>query len=258
MHPSQNRHAFTLIELSIVLVIIVLVVGGIVAGRELIKNAEYKKLMSDVDMFNTAVNAFKLKYNCLPGDCTKATQFFGTNPDWDCSNDLSAPVSVVPRGESCNGNGNGDLNDYNLNGVQLEQYFFSQHLGSAGLINGKYSGYYGTPYDKVYPASSYSKGILWGVVQGAGEIYHITGASISKQILLLANSTDLNFALFTPRELRAIDNKFDDGKAASGIIQGLDSGYTNSSCYAGSGASTEYSASFTQAACSPLFKLNGY
>ena len=68
---------FTLIELSIVIVIIGLVVGGIVVGRELIKGAEIRAMLSQKDRYMLAVNIFKQKYNAIPGNMlpTQAAQF---------------------------------------------------------------------------------------------------------------------------------------------------------------------------------------
>jgi prepilin-type N-terminal cleavage/methylation domain-containing protein len=83
MTHASRHSAFTLVELSIVLVIIGLIIGGVLAGRDLIRAAELRSLVSEVERYNSAVNAFKLKYNCLPGDCATATNFW---PTWPCPN----------------------------------------------------------------------------------------------------------------------------------------------------------------------------
>ena len=79
----SQKTAFTLIELSIVLVIIGLIVGGVLVGQDLIKAAQIRAQMSEVEKLNTAVSTFRLKYNCLPGDCGNATTFFtgGSQPE---------------------------------------------------------------------------------------------------------------------------------------------------------------------------------
>ena len=81
-HPTplakpQRSQGFTLIELSIVLVIIGLITGGILVGQDLIKAAETRGQISQIEKFNTAVNTFKGKYGYLPGDIPDpyATQF---------------------------------------------------------------------------------------------------------------------------------------------------------------------------------------
>lgn len=72
----RMKKGFTLIELSIVLIIIGLVIGGVMVGKTLIKSAEVSRAIGDLDKINAAVNSFKIKYNCLPGDCTNSTSLF--------------------------------------------------------------------------------------------------------------------------------------------------------------------------------------
>lgn len=73
---ASPHNGFTLIELSIVLVIIGLIVGGILAGRELIAQAQVRKDIALIQSIITAVHTFKLKYNQLPGDMTDPQAVF--------------------------------------------------------------------------------------------------------------------------------------------------------------------------------------
>ena len=75
--PNTLRRGFTLLELSIVLVIIGFLVGGVVAGVELIQAARLNKVMTDMRKFLTAVNVFQNKYDGLPGDISNATYYWG-------------------------------------------------------------------------------------------------------------------------------------------------------------------------------------
>ncbi len=81
MTPSlQHRDVtsgFTLIEMSIVLVIIGLIVGGVLVGQDLIAAAAIRSQISQIEKYNTAVNTFRGKYGYLPGDMPdpQATQF---------------------------------------------------------------------------------------------------------------------------------------------------------------------------------------
>jgi len=122
---SVSLHAFTLVELSIVLVILGLLVGGVLAGQSLIHSAELRKTLTTIDNLKTAKHAFRDKYFALPGDMTNATQFWP-----DC-------VSVAPLNE-CNGDGNGRI------GVTLGgSYEFArvyQQFSAAGLVEGSYDG----------------------------------------------------------------------------------------------------------------------
>lgn len=102
---------FTLIELSIVLVIIGLLVGGVLVGQDLIRAAELRSLAREIESFQTQINTFKLKYAQIPGDISNATSF----------------------GFTGNGNNDGKL-------LGDESYRAWQHLSEAGLISETYTG----------------------------------------------------------------------------------------------------------------------
>ncbi|MGB1539971.1 MAG: prepilin-type N-terminal cleavage/methylation domain-containing protein, partial [Rickettsiales bacterium] len=57
----MNR-GFSLVELSIVLVILGLLTGGILGGQSLIRAAEMRAIATEYDAWKTAVNVFKDKY----------------------------------------------------------------------------------------------------------------------------------------------------------------------------------------------------
>jgi|CXWL01.1.fsa_nt_gi prepilin-type N-terminal cleavage/methylation domain-containing protein len=65
---DKKKAGFTLVELSIVLVIIGLLVGGVLVGRDLIRAAEIRSQISQFERMNAAANTFRVKYNYLPGD----------------------------------------------------------------------------------------------------------------------------------------------------------------------------------------------
>lgn len=115
---SMRSAGFTLIELSIVLVIIGLIVGGILVGRELIHTAQLRGVLTEIEKFETARMAFKLKYNCFPGDCASAINF----------------------GLGNSGNGNDLIEAYCYYSTSDEPYLYWQHLAAAGLISGNFTG----------------------------------------------------------------------------------------------------------------------
>lgn len=122
------RHsAFSLVELSIVLVILGLLTGGILAGQSLIRAAELRTVTTEMDRYSTATNSFRDKYFVLPGDMPNAYAFWGVAAG--CTN---ADVNTTSAG--CNGNGDGAVT-----GIP-EGFRFWQHLALAGLIEGSYSG----------------------------------------------------------------------------------------------------------------------
>jgi prepilin-type N-terminal cleavage/methylation domain-containing protein len=68
----KNRHpknqGFTLIELSIALIIIGLIVGGILVGQDMINAAATRAQIAQIEKYQTAANTFYTKYGYLPGD----------------------------------------------------------------------------------------------------------------------------------------------------------------------------------------------
>jgi prepilin-type N-terminal cleavage/methylation domain-containing protein len=78
---QQGRSGFTLIELSIVLVVIGLLAGSVLVGLDLIRAAEVRATITQIEKFNTAVNTFYSKYGYLPGDINaQAAAQFGFTP----------------------------------------------------------------------------------------------------------------------------------------------------------------------------------
>ena len=57
------------------LVIIGLIVGGVLVGQDLIRAAEVRATISQIEKYNTAVNTFRGKYDALPGDISNAAQY---------------------------------------------------------------------------------------------------------------------------------------------------------------------------------------
>ena len=77
------KSGFTLIELSIVLIIIGLLIAGVSAGGSLIKGAEIRSIMSDARTYSVAIKTYFVQYDSLPGDGTKDLKSSGYVGDND-------------------------------------------------------------------------------------------------------------------------------------------------------------------------------
>jgi prepilin-type N-terminal cleavage/methylation domain-containing protein len=71
-----TKKGFTLVELSIALVIIGLLLGGVLVAQNLIRSATVKTMIQDIERIESSIHLFKSRYKCLPGDC--ATAFGGS------------------------------------------------------------------------------------------------------------------------------------------------------------------------------------
>ena len=65
---KNNKKAFTLIELSIVLIIIGLLIVAITSGSSLIRNAKLRSITNEARQYQVAVNSFFMKFDEYPGD----------------------------------------------------------------------------------------------------------------------------------------------------------------------------------------------
>ena len=110
MRASQSncRHGFTLVELSIVLLVIALVAGGILIGRDLVRAAVLHGAVAQSQHLQTAMAVFYARHAGIPGDFTMAAD------RW--------PGAV-------SGNGDGQVDELEANNVW-------HHLSQDGLIEG--------------------------------------------------------------------------------------------------------------------------
>ncbi|MFW0777023.1 MAG: pilus assembly FimT family protein [Rickettsiales bacterium] len=134
-----QRRGFSLIEISIVLVVIALIIGGIAAGRSLIRNSEMQSVIKESTAYTQAIGSFRQKYLALPGDFSGATALWGAaDADFDDCKITASSNGVV----TCDGDGNGRIMNQGAGNsdTYYEQFRAWQHLSNAGFIDGNYSG----------------------------------------------------------------------------------------------------------------------
>ena len=68
MQSLITRKGFTLVELSIVLVIIGLLISGLLVGQSMIKASKVQAQIRQLQQYDVAVDNFDLNYKGLPGD----------------------------------------------------------------------------------------------------------------------------------------------------------------------------------------------
>jgi prepilin-type N-terminal cleavage/methylation domain-containing protein len=216
-----NMKAFTLVELSIVMLIIGLIIGGITAGSSLIKQASLRAVISELNQFKTAINTFKITYNTLPGDTSNASSFWPT-----CT-------SATGDGGNCNGNGDGVIgvsgqlywngSTYNSN----EELRAWQHLSLSGILTGSYSGFGASSTNQSQPGinsptSKYQSGV-YSFFQDTCYAFSTSSFSV---IMLGATSGPViggfsiapiaAYPILSPVDSYNIDAKTDDGNPMTG------------------------------------------
>jgi prepilin-type N-terminal cleavage/methylation domain-containing protein len=216
VHRRPHQAGFTLIELSIVLVIIGLIVGGVLSGQDMIRSAEIRSTMTQVERLNTAANTFRDKYNGLPGDLgsTKALQF----------------GFLAREGVAGKGDGNRFIEGCATGATAFicEVGAFWSDLSSAGMVSGNYSsfGAFGAAADGLtaaitggqmtdyMPEAELGQGNYLTIFSAGGRNYvqiaQITGISD-------AGVYTLGYGL-TPQTAFNIDDKMDDGNPFRGNV----------------------------------------
>ena len=246
------------------LTIVGLLIGGVITGRELILQAQLRGVLNEVEKYSTAINAFKLKYNALPGDMRNATDYWGTDPAGCPSTFFSAPRTDA---RTCNGNGNGlllmsDQMDPMFTWWSPEAYSLWQHLSNAGLIEGTYPG--------VYQSATVGVSIPKSRREGSG--YMMFSTNINSNYAALpqdgtVSSLFIEFSPFrynqfalTPGEALLLDRKNDDGKPGTGKITATWF-WPGPNCLSGRtgyfdpGSIASYNSGFDERACNLYFHL---
>ncbi|MGE0754472.1 MAG: type II secretion system protein [Alphaproteobacteria bacterium] len=222
MMVRVDNKGFTLIELSIVLVIIGLIVGGVLVGRDMITAAEIRSAVAQVEKYQTAVNTFRTKYNGLPGDLqTNLATGFGMVTRTSHGTGVYNANFIL---ETTNDN----VNNTSTTSPGYETTLFWRDLSFSQLINERFN----TANDGLVPALLMGEdgvqqlnnflprlpsltGNYMAVFSAAGlNYYHLAG------IMRISGGLYFMGYALTPQQAYAIDQKVDDGRPITGIMRG--------------------------------------
>jgi prepilin-type N-terminal cleavage/methylation domain-containing protein len=229
---TYNRHdGFTLIELSIVLVVIGLIVGGILVGQSLISAAAMRAQITQIEKFQTATNTFREKYGYLPGDIPDpAASSFGLQARGSCPGEGNGDGLIEGWGSGSTCINNGSLQDGG------ETVVFWVDLSTAGLIDGGFSTAKATTYSNpitasttpnlnaFFPAAKIGRGNYIYVYEGGGATpngYNYYGISAITEV----NQWITSNPALTVAEAYAIDAKMDDGFPQTGRVTAQFAGF---------------------------------
>lgn len=235
MMVQQKQHSgFSLVELSIALVIIGLLVGGILGGRSLIRSAELQSITSEFQQYQSAVTAFTDLYKGMPGD------LFNAQDIWGVRSPCSPSLPVGDAAGVCNGDGNGKVYDKNLanpctsntfSSVWREGPQFWTHLSRAGLIEGNYTGGIASTGPTVYweagvngPAVKADKNLMWRPGHTACMPRFWTGDWAKGGHALFLGSGNGTYQPspsenLPPEDMWSLDRKTDDARPGTGKMQ---------------------------------------
>ncbi len=237
---SSTSAGFTLIELSIVLVIIGLIVGGVLLGQDLIRAAEVRATISQIEKFNLAVNTFRGKYGALPGDMppVTASQFNfkarGTGA-YPGEGDGNGVIEGNWNGISFNGNGAGQgiVESAGETAMFWSDLTYANGM-NLGLIEGNFN--LATNDGSVIPTGGSNLNLWFPQAKlGKGNYIYVWSGGMSNQpagdvnnginyygismISYINNGLLFDMPGLTVAQAYSMDSKMDDGLPQSGRVQ---------------------------------------
>jgi len=170
--------------------------GSVVTGQQLIRNAKVRNLIVQQDGAKTAFFAFQDRYRALPGDYRQA------------STNINCGALPCP-----NGDGNGRIEAPN-SGAMHEEILAWMHLSAAGFLNGSYamsSAAVTTPGPDNTPRNPFGTYMqlafdgLWGKDSNRA-------GPVPRHSVKTGNEVPVEF-------IAEVDRKIDDGMPYSGAFQ---------------------------------------
>jgi len=217
------KKAFSLVELAIVLTIISILVAGAVGGTKVLRLSELNGVIKTITKHKSDINTFFSIYTALPGDIDNAQDLWGSAGNLD------------------NGNGDGVID------WSSETFDAHLHMSKAEIIAD--SGYTGV-----------SGGYAMPIDFNDGEAFLINTKShfgyYIQNINILQIASEINNALFIPKDAYYIDKKLDDGAPKTGKVTFRNLGAATSNDAACTNSSTGYYISSETVGCNIVFDIN--
>jgi prepilin-type N-terminal cleavage/methylation domain-containing protein len=247
-----KQKGFSLVELSISIVIISIIAGGIMSSTNIIGATKLKIIIKEAREYQTAFDSFKEKFKYYPGDFPNGAKYWGT----DCN-------GATGGTDLCSGDGNFKIKDGAndaLTGTS-ETFLAWKHFEKAGLVPNSFTGLKGAGSNcsgsdtcatvgANVPMSQWGTNVGYYLISGTNEVGLFLGGQDS--------NTWNDVSSLKPEDAQSIDAKIDDGDPINGyfrasFITGVT--LTNAaSCLTGA---TTYTLTTTTTACGAVFILDG-
>ena len=203
----RTEQGFTLIELSIVIVIIGLIVAGVVGGQTLVRQAKVRAIITEYNAVKLAMNAFKLEYDAIPGDFNRAADYWTG---------------------ATSGNGNKEIATASTEAIR-----FWNHLNRADLYPGSYDGTTVMTLGVSIPASKFGNNVVLhvaliklggpsgnNITLGAQDLFGVVDNTnvLAFGKMRYGTTGNVSIPFLKVSEASGIDTKIDDGEPDSGFM----------------------------------------
>ena len=214
-HKRKSKKGFTLVELSIVLVIIGLLIGGILVAQSMISTAKIQSFVRQTQQYDVAIANFKNKFDGLPGD---DRSYSGGDGDG-----YVALSNIATGGDCCDYYFRNENRQFWLKLFAAENIIntLSDTVGNVPKVG------YQMPYAKI---GAKDNAVLAQTnntvraVQPLKTVYRITRIPINNTNDAYYGSPNNTPPGTSAAETLAIDKKLDDGIANNGIMQAAGAG----------------------------------
>jgi len=227
---SSKKSAFSLIELSIVLIIIGLLIAGITGGASLIKSSELRSIMGEARGYAVAVNSFFTQYDQYPGDAINAV-----GAESKGNGDRDNKIEFVNDNSSGTIHAEGveawyDLKDIGAIDLALVSVSFTSPPILVPVTNIPGSKIKGAGWVFDYNISTLQNVV---VLTGTTAAYSIASPGVAGSTSTMVNglnylpaaealaSRNASTEIISAPDALSIDSKIDDGKANTGNVQAV-------------------------------------
>ena len=209
---KENQDGFTLVEISIVMIIIGLLIGGTFGGMKLIENMQVNKTVQDLKAIESAALTFKDTYSRLPGDMPNTAARLPSCTDAPCAT---------------GGNGDKVLDPFRNSGVMTstsEGFTFWHHLAAADLLSVRVEPTTSLNFGEGQPSAALEGG--YRIAGGFNSSFSdptakpFEGTALFNGNEATAAPTYLNMQIISCLSIENVDRKMDDSRAYDGWVIG--------------------------------------